>query len=900
MHKSFFEISPPPPREDWLFLDELRQPEIPALRWHCKLPPDSEHLDISGGLKLVQGFPDSEGLLATAYQSLQRLLEKADLPQAGELTPCRFNEKKLFGAESYELIINADGVSLQAEDREGMRRAIYELEELLSASSGPFLPFLQQQRKPWLKNRISRCFFGPIKRPPFNRDELLDDMDYYPDEYLNRLAREGINGLWLTVVFRELASTSFLPKDPLAEKRLAKLRRTVEQCRRYGIKTWLFSIEPRNLAGDDPILQDNPELRGALVTESIYSFCSSSEKARRYLFESCQSIFSQVPNLGGLINISHGERVTSCLSALSALSDDSIDCPRCSKIPKWQIHHNTLSAMRDGMLSANADAEIISWLYQPQPVPERAAWNYELAANVPEGVVLQYNFESGAVRKQLSRPRFGGDYWLSYVGPSASFNRIADAVKASCGSLSAKIQVGCCHEVATVPFVPVPGLLYQKYVEMKKCACTHVMQCWYFGNYPGIMNRAAGRLAFSELEQGEEEFLLDLARPQWGANAAEVARAWQLFSEAYSEYPLSNDMQYYGPMHAGPVWPLHLKIKMLPLAPTWKPDYPPSGDCIGECLENHSLEEALLLASRMRDKFDQGLAILSGLRQDYKNEPERLLDIGVAEALAIQFRSARNIFEFYWLRRELFSTADGKLAKARILAKLKALVLAEIENSSQLALLCAEDSRLGFHSEAEAHQYFGERLHWRIKFLQDLLDQDFVEFAAAIENDSALPQSQFQLDCPRYKLNSAWYGDEHNQWRLDRLQDGGLQLEFRGLDLELENESVGFNCVDAYGCTFPLMLTVSKDAQVFQLHPLAECEVEREGQHWHVRIKLPSLIWNRDAKLQPRYIYLYRVAHKDGDEMPILRYDWPEHPEFPRIRLNIYNYQGNFCGEIVD
>ena len=26
--------------------------------------------------------------------------------------------------------------------------------------------------KPWLENRISRCFFSPIKRPPFNRDEL--------------------------------------------------------------------------------------------------------------------------------------------------------------------------------------------------------------------------------------------------------------------------------------------------------------------------------------------------------------------------------------------------------------------------------------------------------------------------------------------------------------------------------------------------------------------------------------------------------------------------------------------------------------------------------------------------------------------------------------------------------
>ena len=32
---------------------------------------------------------------------------------------------------------------------------------------------------PWLENRISRCFFSPIKRPPFNRDELKDDVDYY-------------------------------------------------------------------------------------------------------------------------------------------------------------------------------------------------------------------------------------------------------------------------------------------------------------------------------------------------------------------------------------------------------------------------------------------------------------------------------------------------------------------------------------------------------------------------------------------------------------------------------------------------------------------------------------------------------------------------------------------------
>lgn len=45
------------------------------------------------------------------------------------------------------------------------------------------------------------------------RDELMDDVDYYPEPYLDRLAHEGINGLWITVEWRNLAGTAAdLPK----------------------------------------------------------------------------------------------------------------------------------------------------------------------------------------------------------------------------------------------------------------------------------------------------------------------------------------------------------------------------------------------------------------------------------------------------------------------------------------------------------------------------------------------------------------------------------------------------------------------------------------------------------------------------------------------------------------
>ncbi|NLF94497.1 MAG: hypothetical protein GX564_11485, partial [Oligosphaeraceae bacterium] len=603
-------IPAPPEREQWGFLKDLHQPEPIRLHWDFQAAPDQTRLlDLRPGLTLLNRFPDPEKLLNTAFQDGLRFLQATGLPAAGPI-PLQLQQEALPVPGSYRLQVTTEGITLSAPDCEGLRHGIFFLEDLAAEQCLPALPCGTWERTPWLKNRISRCFFGPIKRPPFNRDELLDDLDYYPDEYLNRLAHEGINGLWLTITFRELAETSFSPRDPLAPQRLEKLRRTVQQCRRYGIKIWLFSIEPRHLEKEDPLLLANPAFAGALSYAGTHCFCPSSPQAQQYLYESTRDIFRQVPNLGGLINISHGERPTTCLSSVAATADHDIVCPRCGKIPKWQVHANALGAMLNGIREANPHAELISWLYQPQPIPERAQWTFELARNVPEGVTLQYNFESGACKKQLSRARLGGDYWLSYVGPSPAFSRIADGVSSRNGSLSAKIQVGCSHEVATVPFVSVPGLLYQKYAAMRRQGCSSVMQCWYFGNYPGIMNRAAGQLAYEEFRDDEQSFLLRLARPQWGRHAQTVANAWRHFTRAYENYPLSNDMQYYGPMQFGPIWPLHLKIELLPLGPTWKPDYPPSGDCIGECLENHTLEEALLLSRRISSEWDRGLRIL--------------------------------------------------------------------------------------------------------------------------------------------------------------------------------------------------------------------------------------------------------------------------------------------------
>ena len=615
-----------------------------------------------------------------------------------------------------------------------------------AGKSGASLPASVTEGKvPWLKNRISRCFFGPIKRPPFNRDELADDIDYYPDEYLKRLAREGVNGLWLTGELRELAETSYTKRDPLADRRIAKLNRTVEKCAKYGIKTWLFMIEPKIVPVDDPLCREHPELFSQPTRyrgRDCMVMCSSKPDCRRYLEESTKNVFSRVPGLGGFINISHGERTTSCLSYLYATNDfrGHFKCPLCTNIPPWQVHCQTLGALAAGMKAANPNAEAITWPYHSMPLPTRAEWVKDLADHVPPNCIFQYNFESGALKEQLGKVRCGGDYWLSWEGPSDNYREMARRVRAKETRLSAKIQVGCSHEVATVPFVPAPGLLYRKFKAMKGLGVTDVMMCWYFGNYPGIMNKAAGFLAYEDFEaEDENAFLLRLAADDWGGESSRVVRVWQAIAEGYRNYPMSNCFQYYGPVHAGVVWPLYPDISAKPLEPTWEPYRNLSGDVIGECLENHTLDEALALLKQATDRFDSVRGDIDSLAQTFSGNREREGDVRVIRALAIQFAAAREVLAFYAARRDRnLSGMCAALSESRRLTR-------------EMLPLAEADSRLGFHSEAESHLYHPALLKWRLAAL-DHAERRLAEIRRIVEDGGEWPLSEFECAAPTFPL----------------------------------------------------------------------------------------------------------------------------------------------------
>jgi len=271
------------------------------------------------------------------------------------------------------------------------------------------------------------------------------------------------------------------------------------------------------------------------------------------------------------------------------------------------------------------------------------------------------------------------------------------------------------------------------------------MLCWYFGNYPGLMNKAAGLLSMEPFPENEDTFLQQLAFINWKKeDVSKVVEAWKLFSEGYQNYPLTNLFQYYGPVHDGPVWPLLLKPADAPLSPTWqigssttlKP-WPPSGDRIGECIGDVlTLEEVVELMRRMTTSWERGMEILTALQDHYTGEPERLLDISVAKALGIQLHSAHNILDFYLLREKMFRM-EGR-ERLDILKQLRQIIKEEIELDEQLLALCEKDSRLGFHSEAEGYKYFPEKIRWRMEQLKAVLENDVPEVKKTIQKDQLL------------------------------------------------------------------------------------------------------------------------------------------------------------------
>ncbi len=722
----FFDKQPP-----LSFVEDLKKPlHVSKPEYYGKREIEAGEID-AHGIYIDTLYPDDpDGLLETVYTDLKLFFDIYGI--GGDKYPIKIVKGEVEGFESYTVEVTADGIIVTANDTEGVRRALIFIEDELRRRENAYLEVGVTKRVPHIRSRITRCFFSPINRPPKFGDELSDDIDYYPEEYLNRLMHDGANGVWIYTRFSDIIPSSFIIENGKGfAPRIAKLNRVIEKCRRYGIGVYVFAIEPVALTPEQ--VQKYPELAGSRFGQNAM-FCAGSKEGQAFCYEAGARLMQLCPKLAGYISITQGERNTSCASAyVSGINCprykyvEGINCHRCASKKPGEILSQAVDALRSGIRAVNPKCETVSWTYGAR------IWEFDdirdYVRSAPSDVMLMQNFEDMGYEEQLGELRQGEDYWLSYVGPSELFKITAEEAK-KCGKhMFAKMQVCCSHEIASVPYVPVPGIIFKKYKAAHELGIEGVMQCWYFGNYPSMMSKAAGELAFDDFED-EDRFLTSLASIYWGrTKAPTVVEAWKAFEASYRQYPLNVMFSYYGPMHDGVVWKLALKPKNFSLPRTWQGLDPIDGDRIGEALLNgHTLDEALTLVNGMCDKWDDGIEALAALESESDDEVEQH---SVADAIQLLFSSGRNIVEFYQLR-DLLGRRIGDASE--IFEKLRDIVESEIENSRAMITLCENDNRLGYHSEAEGYKFFPEKLTDRIAQLEELLTTEFVEVEQRIKD----------------------------------------------------------------------------------------------------------------------------------------------------------------------
>ena len=787
----------------------------------------------------------------TALQELYTVADGWKIPLVSQGFPFLFEEKEDLAQEEFILEISTESCCLYAADSEGFRRGVYFLASQLGQGSGPYLKTGTHRRKQKIRNRISRSYYGPTHREPFNIDELMDDVDYYPAPYLNRLAREGINGLWLTVIFSEVTYSSIQSPDPFMEKRLAKLRKTIEKCAGYGIKIFAFCIEPQGFTGYSEFAEKNPVLKG--ITNWGYEmvgFCPSSTTAQLHLYEQTRNLFTNAPGLGGILDITSGEQISSCFhNPIPGFS-----CPRCSKLTPSQILNNMLSPMVRGMKEAAPEAEFISWFYQSSAQKECAPWIYESAAHVPEGVINLYNFESGIILKQQKLTLHGGDYWNSKTGPAHRFRKLAKRLQKEKVPCGAKLQISNGHELATVPVIPVPGLLYKKYKFLVEHHVETVMYCWYFGSFPGVMNRAALKLGSWDFRSSEKEFLMELAEEEWGEDAPAAAAAWNYFSRGYGHYPLSTDIQYNGPFHHGIAWPLYPEVQFHDLYATWQP-YPVSGDSIGKCLGSFTLEEFEKQARLMAKTYRKGLDLFLPLREKYASDPGKSSEINYAHAVGLLLESAWHIGRFYLLRKRLYN------GEHKVLREMASIIVREMENTTAMISLCRKEFFIGYHSESEDMKFTPEELEKRLEQLSKVLHEELPALRRRLKagGSPGFPKRAFALNCRTGEV----YEQKSFSWEMTGTK---RTLTFKVKCRQLPGASADrlyFVFCDELYSSMPQVVTFSREGFMKNdnrfLHP-EKIKFKKEKDFWYASFTIGR------EQLEPKPTFnVFRQSAENGE-----------------------------------
>lgn len=531
---------------------------------------------------------------------------------------------------------------------------------------------------------------------PFGDPLLHPDLNPFPDGLLQRLNKQGINGVWLHVILHQLTSSKIFPelgKDH--EIRLANLRKLAKRAEKYGIKIYLYMNEPRAMT--PTFFRDREDLLG-YQDNGFGTLCTSVPLVRQWVKESLTNVFASVPELGGVFTITGSENLTNCWS-----KQHGDQCPRCSLREPAEVISEVNKAIADGVWEGNPDAKVIVWDWG---WPDGTAWGAnrwaaDVIKQLPDNVYHMSVSEWSLPLHRGGIETTVGEYSISAVGPGPRALRLWDLAKSRGLKTIAKVQVNNTWELSAIPYLPVMNLIGQHMKNLQEVNVDGLMLSWSLGGYPSP-NLELVKYIQDHPSHDLTHSLMEIANHRYGsASAPEVMKAWATFSSAFTEFPYGLSI-YTAPMSYGAANPFYAdstgkKSTMLGFPfddlENWRGVYP------AEILADQFV--------KLADKWEKGLPYFKSATEKAENPAQKinaLEDYRFASTAWIHFKSVANQVRFIMARDSLRSCTLGKTAVEAKIKVIEDIARDEMQLARQLYLISKEDSRIGF--EASNHYYY--------------------------------------------------------------------------------------------------------------------------------------------------------------------------------------------------
>lgn len=609
-------------------------------------------------------------------------LRGADKGEAGPRLVLQVEPDADLPRESHAIEVDGAGIRLTATDEVGVLRALNWLENAMDERGGPFLAAGTTRRETRFDLRLIYPFCGVYG------DALLDaELDPLPEGLLARLAKQGVNGVWMQGLLSQLFHWEAAPELGHGfEKRLENLRRLCERAASHGIGIYLYLNEPRGL----PLRfwEAHPELELLKGVEhpqlGVASLCTSQPETLEFLREGARALFEAVPQLAGAFTITMSENPTNCFSVGGAET-----CPRCCQRSAAPVVAEVNDALAQGIWSANPDARLLAWTWA-------ANWPAEAVELLPSGIELMSVSEEDLPTDVGGVPFRVLDYSISQVGPGPKARALWERARARGLKTIAKVQINTTWECSPIPFLPVPDLVDEHLQNLDAEGVTGLMLSWTLGGYPSPALDLAATHYWKETRHAS---LDEVAARRFGNESGPlVRRAWGCFSAAFREFPFAIQVVYLAPQNHGPMNLLHLaptgyRATMVGLPyddlEGWRGPYP-----------------AEVFEAQWRilgDGWNEGLQYLARAREALPSDaaPRTRAELEQTQRMArgawLHFRSTASQVAFVRRRDELARTQD-ETSRAELKSELNAILDDEIESAQMMHELVRADSLIGYEA----------------------------------------------------------------------------------------------------------------------------------------------------------------------------------------------------------